>query len=147
MSGKIESTIGRHPKNRLRMAPNVRTGKDAVTFFKRLSSWGPFHHIQLKLETGRTHQIRVHLTYLKKSPILFDPLYGNPKQDLLRLNNFLSTKNIPEYDYPLLHARSLGFTHPVTKEDLLFTQDPPPFFQNVLDRLKEVEIADQTNTP
>ena len=144
LSGKLESTIGRHPQNRLKMAPNVRGGRHAITFFHRLKTYGPFHHIELKLETGRTHQIRVHLTKLQKSPILFDPLYGNPAQDLLRLNKFLDPVEIEEYPYPILHAKTLGFLHPITGKHLKFTQNPPPFFQNLLEQLKKTEASSET---
>jgi 23S rRNA pseudouridine1911/1915/1917 synthase len=137
--GKIESTIGRHPQNRLKMAINVRNGREATTHFKRIASYGPFHHVECTLETGRTHQIRVHLTTIKKAPIMLDPIYGNATQDLLRLKKLLPEAPIENYAYPLLHAKILGFTHPVTKEELLFEQSPPKYFQEMLDLLKNLK--------
>ena len=72
LHGSIESHIGRHPQNRLKMASNVRNGRHAVTHFRRLASYGPCH-VECTLETGRTHQIRVHLTTSTKAPIMLDP--------------------------------------------------------------------------
>jgi len=137
--GTIESSIGRHPQNRLKMAANVRNGRHAVTHFKRLGSFGPFHHVECTLETGRTHQIRVHLTTLKKVPIMLDPLYGNPTQDLMRLKKQLPFASVEEYPHPLLHAKTLGFIHPVTKKELLFEQESPKYFQEMLELLKNLE--------
>ncbi|OUR96237.1 hypothetical protein A9Q84_07720 [Halobacteriovorax marinus] len=134
-SGKLESTIGRHPQNRLKMAADVRNGKEALTHYKLLSQFNKLAHVELKLETGRTHQIRVHLSQLLKSPILCDPLYGNPKEHLQRVGKEIASI-INEYEHPFLHARILGFTHPITKEELHFEAEPPEIFQKVLNALK-----------
>ena len=138
IQGTIEGSIGRHPQHRLKMATNVRNGRHAVTHFKRLGSYGPFHHVECTLETGRTHQIRVHLTQIKKAPIMLDPLYGNPAQDLLRLKKLLPFANVLEYPHPLLHARILGFIHPITKKELHFEIEPPSYFQEMLTLIKNL---------
>jgi len=133
--GKLESTIGRHPQNRLKMAVDVINGKEALTHFKLLTQFNKLAHVELKLETGRTHQIRVHLSQLLKSPILCDPLYGNPKEHLQRVGKDIA-KIIDNYEHPFLHAKTLGFIHPITKEELFFEIDPPELFQKVLSALR-----------
>jgi 23S rRNA pseudouridine1911/1915/1917 synthase len=139
LTGRIESTIGRHPTNRLKQAINVKAGKHAVTHFRKLETYGPFHHIECQLETGRTHQIRVHLSVVERTPILFDSTYGNPNQDILRLQKEIKTDNKFEYEFPLLHAKTLGFVHPITKEKLHFNAPRPKFFQELLDQLQAIK--------
>lgn len=136
--GKLESTIGRHPNNRLKMAVDVRNGKRAVTNFKVLKYYQNLSHVELKLETGRTHQIRVHLSQLLNGHILMDPLYGVPKNDLKKIDSRLRAI-IKDYEHPFLHAKILGFVHPITKEKLYFEEPPPPVFQQVLNFLEESE--------
>ena len=143
LHGRVETSIGRHPQNRLKMAINVRNGRKAITHYKRLATYGPFHHVECTLETGRTHQIRVHLTTVVKSPIMLDPLYGNPTQDMLRLRKLLPLATVSEYEHPLLHAKVLGFVHPVTKKEMLFEQAPPKYFQEMLELLKNLEPEDE----
>lgn len=140
--GTIESNIGRHPQHRLKMAANVKNGRHAITHFKRLASYGPFHHVECTLETGRTHQIRVHLTTIKKVPIMLDPLYGNPTQDLMRLKKQLPFASVEDYPHPLLHAKTLGFVHPVTNEELFFEQEAPKYFQDMIELLKNLKNED-----
>lgn len=139
LTGRIESTIGRHPTNRLKQAINVKAGKHAVTHFRKLDSYGPFHHIECQLETGRTHQIRVHLSVVERTPILFDQTYGNPAQDILRLKKELKTEDEFVYEYPLLHAKTLGFVHPITKEKLHFRAPRPKFFETLLEKLQVIK--------
>ena len=137
-SGKLESTIGRHPQNRLKMAANVRNGKDAITYYKVLNYYDKFSHLELKLETGRTHQIRVHLSQLLHRPILCDPLYANPNEHLNRLGHEYK-KIIKDYPYPFLHARVLGLTHPITGEKLHFEVEPPQEFKEVLSLAQKIQ--------
>jgi 23S rRNA pseudouridine1911/1915/1917 synthase len=130
-SGKIQSTLGRHPSNRLKMAANVKNGKNAVTYYKVLKSYDFFSHIELKLETGRTHQIRVHMAQLLQTPVLCDPLYGSGNSHLRRFPDQLR-RELENYPYQLLHAKELGFIHPITKKSLHFSSAPPKIFEIVI---------------
>ncbi|WP_417335437.1 RluA family pseudouridine synthase [Halobacteriovorax marinus] len=132
--GKLESNIGRHPQNRLKMSTESKAGKHALTHYRVLKQFDKVAHVELKLETGRTHQIRVHLSQLLHRPILCDPLYGNPKEHLQRIGPELSDI-IGDYEHPFLHAKELGFIHPITKKELHFTAPPPELFQRVLNHL------------
>jgi 23S rRNA pseudouridine1911/1915/1917 synthase len=134
LSGRLESTIGRHPTNRLKMTANVKTGKKALTHFKIIHNYELVSHIELQLETGRTHQIRVHMAQLLQTPVLCDQLYGQDSY-LKKLPENLRDLLTP-YPYQLLHAKSLGFVHPITKEKLHFTSPPPPIFQEALNILE-----------
>lgn len=134
MSGTIESTIGRHPQNRKKMAANVR-GKKAITHYRRIEKFGDLNHIECTLETGRTHQIRVHLSQMLNCPILMDELYGDPKRHLRHLPEAAKLL-LNDYPYPLLHAKVLNFIHPITSEPMNFQTDPPEVFQRVLDILR-----------
>ncbi len=136
--GVLKSLIGRHPNNRIKMSSRPKSGRNAITHYHVLSFFDKLSHIELTLETGRTHQIRVHLSELLKSPILCDSLYGNPKQDLLRVPKELSVM-INDYPHPFLHAKSLGFIHPITKEKLLFESPPPSLFTRCLNYLNQEE--------
>lgn len=130
-SGRLESTIGRDPHNRLKMAANVRHGKRALTYYKTLAQYEHFAHVEFKLETGRTHQIRVHAAELLKRALLMDPLYGNPNEHRRRLGETFGDV-LKEVESPFLHAKVLGFVHPITKEKLRFEVPPPKIFQDVL---------------
>lgn len=141
--GPIETTIGRHPSNRLKMKANVRNGKRAKTFYKLLEVFDYCSLVKCTLETGRTHQIRVHLSEMLNAPILMDPLYGRPSDHLNRLSPEIA-EHLKGYPYPLLHARKLGFVHPITKEELLFETDPPAIFLKTLELLRE-DIKEEKN--
>jgi len=132
----LESMIGRHPTNRLKMSTKTTKGKNAITHMKVLEFFDFFSHCEMKLETGRTHQIRVHLSELLNSPIVNDPMYGREKEEKLRFNSQMKSL-LKEYDHPLLHAKVLGFLHPITKEKLRFEVDPPKVFKEMLKALKE----------
>lgn len=130
LSGKIETSIGRHPQNRLKMHAGVKDGKRAVTFYKVLNTSEKISHLELKLETGRTHQIRVHLSQMLHIPVLCDPLYSDFSGHLKRLPANIS-EMIKDYPYQMLHAKVLGFIHPITKQELRFEAKPPALFQKV----------------
>lgn len=134
----MESIMGRSPNNRLKMSTNVKNGKKAITHLKALEFFHHFTHVELKLETGRTHQIRVHLSELLKSPILNDELYGHPNAEKNHLPSQLKAL-LKDYEHPLLHAKVLGFIHPITKEKLYFEKEPPKIFLESLEVLKNAK--------
>ena len=118
--GTVEGNIGRHPNDRKKMTitPN---GKEAVTHYKVLKNLGKYTLIECQLETGRTHQIRVHMTSINH-PLLGDEVYG-PKTCPYNLQG------------QVLHAKTLGFIHPTTKEYIEFDSDLPEYFQKLIDIL------------
>ncbi|SIS37882.1 RluA family pseudouridine synthase [Salimicrobium flavidum] len=119
--GTIDAPIGRDPKERQRMAV-TQEGKEAVTHFTVEKRFADFTHLTCKLETGRTHQIRVHMRYIEH-PLAGDPKYGPRK-----------TLPLPGQ---ALHAKTLTFTHPANGEKLHFTVQPPEHFQDCLRQLEE----------
>lgn len=122
--GTIDAPIGRNPKDRKKMAV-VEGGKDAVTHFKVLEQYQGYSLIECKLETGRTHQIRVHMDYIGH-PVAGDPLYG-PRKTLKGNGQFL-------------HARVLGFVQPTSGEWLEFSVEPPEIFKETLCELREKRV-------
>lgn len=134
-TGKIEGTIGRHPTERLRLSGKAKHGKHAVTRWKVKERYGRVSLVELRLETGRTHQIRVHLTEAG-FPLLGDPLYP----DGGRCNNIPDTQlrsMINHLGRQALHARCLGFIHPTSGTYMEFTTEPPADFQELLDYLRK----------
>lgn len=136
LTGTIKTTIGRHPTNRYKMAADVKNGKHAITHYKVLTKFQGATHIELKLETGRTHQIRVHMSQIFHAPVLCDPVYGNVEAHLKKAPSSIRQRLI-DYPYQLLHAKELGFVHPITKEKLHFTAPPPEIFQSALEAFSE----------
>ena len=134
--GTLHSTLGRHPFKRQKMAVNVKRGRDAVTHYRILEKLGICSHLHITLETGRTHQIRVHLSSLLKTPILNDSVYGNPPQDKILLGDTVA-ETFGNYEHPFLHARALGFIHPVTQHPLSFEVSPPEIFHRAYNALKD----------
>ncbi|HFI0425149.1 TPA: RluA family pseudouridine synthase [Streptococcus suis] len=118
--GMIEAPIGRSEKDRKKQAV-IAKGKEAVTRFQVLERFGDYTLVELTLETGRTHQIRVHMAYIGH-PVAGDEAYG-PKKTLKGHGQFL-------------HARTLGFTHPRTGEVVEFTAEAPAIFQETLEKLR-----------
>lgn len=118
--GVIEAPIGRSDKDRKKQAVTAK-GKPAVTRFQVLERFGDYSLLELSLETGRTHQIRVHMAYIGH-PVAGDPVYG-PRKTLAGHGQFL-------------HAQTLGFTHPVTGEEIVFTVPAPAIFQETLEQLR-----------
>lgn len=116
-TGEIRLPIGRDPKSRIRMAV-VRDGKEAVTHYRVLEHFPDYSLVECQLETGRTHQIRVHMAYLKH-PVAGDPLYGK-KTPLIPLEG------------QVLHAFHLGIIHPSTGEYMAFDAPLPDYFQHLL---------------
>lgn len=134
-TGKISGIIGRHPTDRLRLSGTARHGKQAVTHWRVLERLGPVSLVQLRLETGRTHQIRVHMSEAGM-PLLGDPLYP----DGGRCNNLKDSRlkgMIARLDRQALHARVLGFSHPRSSQYLEFSSEPPEDFSLILDYLRQ----------
>lgn len=121
--GRIEAPIGRDANDRQKYTVTDINGKDSITNFRVLERFRNSTLIECKLETGRTHQIRVHMNYIGHS-IVNDPVYGNKKT----INSFGQ----------MLHSYSLEFVHPITKENLVFKQDPPSEFNKIVDMFREV---------
>lgn len=120
-SGTIDAPIGRHPKDRKKQAVTDKNSKNAVTHFEVLERFNGFTFLKVKLETGRTHQIRVHMAY-RGTPVAGDVVYGNPKKTY-----GLSGQ--------CLNASTIGFIHPITGEYLEFTTDLPDYFKDFLRRI------------
>lgn len=121
-SGTLGFPIGRSNKERKQMAVTDQNSKEAVTHFEVWGRYEGFTHLRLRLETGRTHQIRVHLAYIGH-PVAGDVVYG-PKKAITKLHG------------QCLHARAIGFTHPQTLERMYFESDLPDIFINFLNALR-----------
>ena len=119
----IDAPIGRDVNNRKKMCVTSSNSKEAVTHIRVLERYNKATLIRCKLETGRTHQIRVHLNYIGH-PVVNDPVYGYKKL-------------IDEKFGQMLHAEKLGFVHPTTKEYMEFTASVPEKFNNILEKYKE----------
>ena len=133
-SGSIEGTIGRSPKNRKKMAVVSKGGKPAVTHYTLLESFGSASLIECRLETGRTHQIRVHMGHLGHA-LLGDPLYGTKRKNTpVELADFL--KN---FNRQALHACALTLKHPKTNKTQSFTSPLPEDIQTLLDLLRDLK--------
>ncbi len=134
-SGRIESAIGRHPNHRLKMSSQARQTKAAVTHWKvrHLYEADRLSLVDLRLETGRTHQIRVHFSE-QNMPLVQDPLYGG-RVRTGALQDLPLKKLALQLPGQALHARLLGFIHPRSQQYLEFVTEPPPAFIELLDYL------------
>ncbi len=119
--GIVDLPIGRDKKNRLKMAPDLG-GRPALTRYKLVEKIGNYSLLQLKLESGRTHQIRVHMKHIKH-PLIGDPLYGSRSDKYVKFGQFL-------------HAKTLEFDHPRTGDRMKFDSDLPDEFLSVLEELR-----------
>lgn len=124
-AGTVDAPIGRDPANRLRQVVTAQNSKRAVTHWRVLERFGRYTLIEARLETGRTHQIRVHMAYIKH-PLVGDPVYGPKKQSLTQ-------------DGQMLHAGVLGFVHPCTGDYMEFTAPLPAYFTEILQKLRKGE--------
>jgi 23S rRNA pseudouridine1911/1915/1917 synthase len=127
-AGTVDLPIGRDPSNRLRFAV-APDGRAAITHYEVLERFGAFTHLALRLETGRTHQIRVHMAHIRH-PLIGDPLYG-PKKKALGAET------------QMLHAGILGFCHPRTGAYMEFSTPPPTTFIRILEKLKAARSAER----
>jgi len=119
--GTIEANLGRHPVEKIKMAV-VKDGRHAVTHYKVLERYKSNTLVECRLETGRTHQIRVHMAHIGH-PLVGDPVYGFKKQRF-------------SLEGQMLHAKVLGFIHPTTREYMEFESNIPEYFQRVINILK-----------
>lgn len=119
--GKIDAPLGRNPNSRQQMIV-INGGKNAITHFKVLERFADKTLVELELETGRTHQIRVHMKYIGY-PVTGDPIYGHKKEEAVT----------GQY----LHAKTLGFIHPRTKEYVDFDSPLPDFFEEYINELRK----------
>lgn len=124
-SGTVNAPIGRHPYNRKKMAVIATNSKEAITHYEVLTRYPGYSHMRLKLETGRTHQIRVHMAYIGH-PVAGDVVYGAEKQPKICQN----------LNGQCLHAKCVGFVHPITGEELYFESDLPAYFTEFIDKLQ-----------
>ncbi len=122
VEGIVDAPIGRHPTRRKEMTVTDKNSRNAVTHYRVLNRLNGFTHLRLRLETGRTHQIRVHMAHIGH-PVAGDDVYG-PKKVITFLNG------------QCLHAKKLGFVHPTTKEFLEFESELPEYFVDFLKRCK-----------
>ena len=123
-SGTVNAPIGRHPTDRKKMTVTDRGGKEAVTHWEVIARYRGYTHVRCRLETGRTHQIRVHMAYIGH-PILGDTVYGSKKPELGQ-------------DSQCLHAVCVTFQHPRTGLPVMVFSQLPAYFQNVLEKLKKM---------
>lgn len=122
--GRIDAPIGRHRTQRTKMAI-TRRGREAITHYQLRERLGKYSHVSVRLETGRTHQIRVHMLHIG-FPLVGDPVYGR--------------KTGPEFHRQALHARRLSFTHPVTGKQMRFQQPLPDDFEDLLNELRDAAV-------
>lgn len=130
-SGSLEGAITRSPAERKKFAVGRATGKKAVTHYRVIQEGEGLSLVELNLETGRTHQIRVHLTHEGHS-IVGDPLYGGNSRRLKGLREVAVREKIASLTHPLLHARLLSFVHPTTEKVVEFEATPPKEFEEVV---------------
>ena len=123
-SGTVDAPIGRHPSDRKKMCVNLRNGKDAVTHWEVIKRYRGYTHVRCRLETGRTHQIRVHMASLGH-PILGDTVYGRKKPELGQASQ-------------VLHADILCFKHPRNEHPVVVMADLPAYFKEVLEKLERM---------
>ena len=123
--GTVDAPIGRHPIDRKKMAIEPRNGRDAITHYHVLERFGNYTYIECQLETGRTHQIRVHMSSIHH-PIVGDDVYGPAKCPFSGLQG------------QTLHAQVLGFIHPRTGEYMEFSAPLPEYFENLLTKLRSI---------
>ncbi len=120
-TGTIDAPIGRHPKDRKKQAVTDKNSKNAVTHFRVLERFNGFTFLEVKLETGRTHQIRVHMSY-RGNPVAGDVVYGDAKKTY-------------GLEGQCLNASTIGFIHPITNKYLEFTCELPDYFKDFLRRI------------
>ena len=123
-SGTVDAPIGRNPNDRKKMCITPKNSKNAVTHYTVIRRYKGYTHIKCKLETGRTHQIRVHMAYLGH-PVAGDRVYGVKNEKV-------------SFDGQCLHAKKIGFIHPKTNAYMEFDSDLPDYFEKFLNKLRNI---------
>lgn len=137
--GRVEAPMARHPNNRKKMAVVNFGGKDAITHYRLIKRYGHYTHVRCMLETGRTHQIRVHMAHIKY-PLVGDPQYaGRPRIPKGASNELIDT--LRGFGRQALHARRLALIHPDTGEEISWEVDLPEDMQQLLAVLKTEDPA------
>ena len=133
--GTVRGTIGRHPIHRKKMAVDVRNGRNAVSHYEVIETFDDATLVRVRIETGRTHQVRVHMAHLKH-PVIGDTVYGRARKANIRAGR------------QMLHAAKLSFVHPKSSKRLLFEAPLPEDFVRILDRLRKAaarrELVEET---
>ncbi len=143
--GRVEAAIGRHPRQRTRMAVVANGGKPAVTHYRIAQRFAQYTALDVQLETGRTHQIRVHMAH-RGYPLLGDPVYGGRLQ-LPRGCSDRLVETLRAFRRQALHARCLSFVHPGSGEYCSFESPLADDLQHLLQVLAEENAADSAQTP
>lgn len=138
-SAELDTLFGRHPRERKRFSSRVLEGKRAVTRYEVTESFAGASFIEVELETGRTHQIRVHLADIGH-PLVGDEVYGRRR----KCRDPRVGPIINPFDRPALHAHRLAFAHPSTKQPLEFVSELPVDMQALLDALRATRVAEAT---
>ena len=140
--GMVNKPIGRHPSNRVKMAviENSSSAKDAITHYRLLNRFPRYTHVACKLETGRTHQIRVHMAYIKH-PLVGDPVYLGRQRWLSGTSDQFKSV-LADFSRQALHARKLTLIHPHTKQELSWESPLPEDMQHLL---AELELEKKNN--
>ena len=133
---RVNAPLGIHPKFRYKYAIKPETGKEAITFYEVLESFRGFSLLKLTPKTGRTHQIRVHLSYIKH-PVVADDMYGGKPVYPWQLKNAEPAPEDPVINRCALHASTIAFTHPTTNKIVRFEAPLPDDMQNLLDLLRK----------
>ena len=139
--GTVDEPLGRHPIDRKRMAV-TESGKPSVTHFRVIQRFRGHTHTRCKLDTGRTHQIRVHMAH-RRYPLLGDPVYGG-RFKLIKGMSDACRDTLKDFHRQALHATSLGFIHPTRDEEVVWHSDLPADMQAVLDALSRDMIETDT---
>ena len=144
-SGKINEPIGRHPKNRIKMSVNKINGKDAVTNYEPIENFTYHSYIKCILETGRTHQIRVHMNH-NKTPIVGDPMYGYKKIFPFKKNiNKDFVDKLLNFPRQALHAKKLGLIHPASNKKMVWDIKLPDDFLDLLETIRDYSLVNKNN--